>query len=132
MQWKNSMRAAVASVTAAAFLLAGCSKAVRVPDNTLKPSTEWKGLYQVRTTTDQFTTRSFSITDSTLVISRLCGSDEHFGKIQLPVTIMLADVRSVDRLENDNSRNFMVVGGILLVGIGIFVALVMSDAFAIE
>jgi hypothetical protein len=125
----RSIRAAVTMFTAAAFLLAGCERAVRVPDDKLAPSTEWKGLYRVTTKTEQFTTRDFSITDSTLVITRLGGSDEHFGRIQHPVTVTLADVRSVERLENDNARTALIIGGILLAGLGVFIALAIGGAF---
>ena len=110
------MRAAVALVTAAAFLLAGCSKAVRVPDNKLAPSTEWRGLYRVTTTTDQYTVRDFSITDSTLVITRLGGGDERYGIARLPLTIPIKDVRTVDKLEHNTTKTTMVVVGALLIG----------------
>jgi hypothetical protein len=122
------MRAAVAMVTAAAFFVAGCSKAVRVPNDTLKPATEWNGLHRVTTTTDEYTTREFSITDSTLVITRLGGSDSHYGRIKTPVIIPLADVRSVDRLENDHVHTGLFIGGVLLVAGGIAVALAIAAA----
>src|SRR5262249_50686779 len=117
---KSSMRAAVASVTAAAFLLAGCSKAVRVPNETLRPSTEWKGLHRVTTKTDHYTTRYFSITDSTLVITKLGGSDDHYGIAKLPLTIPLADVQSVEKLEDNPTNTGLVVVGALVLGAFIY------------
>lgn len=117
----RSIRAAVATCTAAAFFLAGCSKAVRVTDEKLAPSTEWEGLYRVTTSTDQFTTRHFSVNDFTLVITKLGGSDKHYSVVALPVTIPLGNVRSVDRLESENGRTaLVVVAGAILVGALIF------------
>ena len=113
-------RSAVAVVTSIAFLMAGCSRAVRVPDNKLAPSTEWKGLYRVTTTTDQFTTRNFSITDSTLVITKLGGSDKHYGIARLPLTIPFTDVRSVEKLEHNTTNTTLVVLGALLLGAFIY------------
>ena len=111
------MRAAVALVTAAAFLLAGCSKAVNVPANKLAPSTDWEGLYHVKTTTDQYTTRHFSVTDSTLVITKLGGSDKRYGRIDLPITVPLGDVRSVEKLETHAGKTtILVITGALLIG----------------
>ncbi len=110
----------MASATAAAFLLAGCSKAVQVPEKELAPSTEWKGLYRVTTTTDEFTTRHFSVMDSTLVITKLGGSDEHYGIARLPISISLADVRAVERLETRHGTTTMVVIGVALLGAFVF------------
>ena len=118
----RSIRAAVALVTAAAFFLAGCSKAVRVPDNKLAPSTEWEGLYRVTTTTDEFTARHFSVTDSTLVITKLGGSDKHYALIKLPVTIPLGEVKWVERLEGSDGQTAVTVVAIAVVAS--FVALI--------
>ena len=124
----RSIRAAVAMCTAAAFLLAGCERPVQVPNERLAPATEWEGLYRVTTTTDQFTTRHFSVTDSTMVITKLGGSDKHYGRIQLPITIPIEAVRSVDHLGANNSHTALAVGGILvLAGIIVFLATFRID-----
>lgn len=120
----RSIRAAVAMCTAAAFLSAGCSGVVHVSEHDLKPSTEWEGLYRVTTTTDQFTTRHFSVTDSTLVITKLGGSDKHYALIKLPVTIPLSDVKSVERLEHKDGQTAVTVAAIVVVAL--FIALIVS------
>jgi hypothetical protein len=108
----------VAVVTVVAFVVAGCSRAVRVPETKLAPSTTWDGLYRVTTTTEQFTTRHFLLTDSTLVITKLGGSDKRYGAVDLPITIPMKEVRSVDRLETNGANTLLVVlGGLLVLGV---------------
>jgi hypothetical protein len=121
------MRAAVGLVTAAAFLLAGCSRAVHVPGEKLAPSSEWDGLYHVTTTTDQFTTRHFSVTDSTLVITKLGGSDKHYALIKLPVTIPLGEVKSVERLEHNDGQTAITVVAIVVVSSLLAVLLYLKE-----
>ncbi|HET6463403.1 MAG TPA: hypothetical protein VFH33_06340 [Candidatus Krumholzibacteria bacterium] len=99
-----------------------------MPDEKLAPATEWEGLYRVSTTTDEFTTRHFSVIDSTLVITKLSGSDKQYGQIKLPLTIALADVRSVERLENNNSHTALLVAGVLLVAGTIAAIVVVGSA----
>ncbi|HKW15167.1 MAG TPA: hypothetical protein VJS69_11835 [Candidatus Krumholzibacteria bacterium] len=91
-----------------------------MPETKLTPSTEWKGLYRVTTTTDQYATRDFSITDSTLVITKLGGSDEHYGIAKLPLTIPIKDVRTVDKLEHNTTTTTLVVAGAVLFGLFIY------------
>jgi hypothetical protein len=121
------LRSAVAVVTVIALIVAGCSRAVRVPDNKLAPSTEWKGLYRVTTTTDQFTARHFSVTDSTLVITELGGTDKHYALVKLPVRIPLSDVKSVERLEGHDSQRAITIAGIVVVSLLIVAIIVLGN-----
>ena len=129
MHLKRPCSAAATAVTTLAFVAAGCSRAVRVPEGMLAPATAWEGLYRVETTTDQFTTRQFSVTDSTLVITKLGGSDKRYGAVDLPITIPMKEVRSVDRLETHAVNTYLVVLGGALVA---FVILIGSADFSWE
>jgi len=109
------VRAAVASVTAAAFLSVGCSGGARKSGHDLKPATEWEGLYRVTTTTDEYTTRHFSVTDSALVVTELAGTDKHYALVKLPLAIPLTDVKSVERLEHGDTQKGVTIAAIVVV-----------------
>ena len=123
------MRAAVALVTAAAFFLAGCSQhAIRVPEPELASRTEWKGRYRVTTETDQYTTRQFSISDSTLVISKSGARDKHEAVIEVPLRIPLDQVKSVERLEGHGTDTIIAVACLSVIGLFIVAAIVVSQS----
>jgi hypothetical protein len=125
----QTMRAAVALVTAAAFLLGGCSQhAALVPERELAARTEWEGLYRVTTTTDKYTTRQFSVSDSTLVISRFGVQDKHYNLVKVPLTIPLGDVKSVERLEGHGADTFIAVACFVVIGLFIAAGIVVSQS----
>jgi len=85
-----------------------------VPPRELAPRSQWHGLFRVSTTDDAYTVKEFAVTDSTLVISKLGGSDKRYGDAKLPIALPLRDVKSVDRLETDTGKTFLVaMGGVL-------------------
>jgi hypothetical protein len=110
-----------------AFVATGCSRTVRVPEGEIGPSSKRSGLHRIHTADDSYTTWQFSVTDSTLIIEKLSGSDDHYGKLALPFTVRLQDVQAVDRLERDGWKTGGVVVLILGVGAGILYLWALSN-----
>jgi hypothetical protein len=123
----QTMRAAVASYTAAAFFVAGCSGPVPVSKHDLAPSTEWVGLYRVTTKTDQFIARHFSIKDTALVITELGGEDKHYAVTTLPVSIPLDEVKSVERLDHKDTQRGVTIAALVVVSLLIAAIIIGSQ-----
>jgi hypothetical protein len=129
----RSFRATVALFAAAAFLLAGCAQhAIPVPESELGSRTDWEGLYLVTTKTDKYTTRQFSVSDSTLVISKFGARDKHYSLIKVPLSIPLSEVKSVERLEGHGSDTFIGVSALVVVGLFVVTGVVYVLLWNIE
>lgn len=99
-----------------------CTRSINVPERSLTHSTSYEGLYRIETRTTDFTVREFSVIDSTLVITRLGGSDKQFGTENLPIIVNLSDVSSISKLEASVIRTALAVVGVLAVAAVLIVA----------
>jgi hypothetical protein len=109
MPLRRAIRSTIGFLSLLAFVLSGCSRAVTVPPRELAPASQWHGRYRIKTTTAEFTARHFAVTDSTVVIRELAGSDKRYGDAELPITVPVQDVKSVERLDVDEGKTFVVV-----------------------
>jgi len=66
----------------------------------------------------KYIARLFAVTDSSVVVQELHGSDERFGEASVPISIPIREVESVERLETDHDRTrLFVLAGALVVGL---------------
>lgn len=106
------------------FSATSCTRSIPVPEHDLAATTQWHGLFRVRTAKDLFIVEQFAVTDSSLVVTQLAGSDERYGSSKVPISIDLHDLQSVERLETDRGKSSLVA--LLVIGAGIVVWAISS------
>lgn len=119
------MRRAIALVLTA-LMSTGCSKAIEIPRDQFEAASRDDSMRHRIELVDgtRYAVVRFSVTDSTLVIEELHRTDERRKKTALPLTIPIADVKSIDAIDIHEGRTFLlaativtvVVGGLLWIG----------------
>jgi hypothetical protein len=89
----------------------GCTKTIDVPrDQYEEVSLHPEGSYRIRMKANtEYLAYQFSVTDTTLVISRLSPLDDGDRKEQLPITLRLDDVESVARVETNHAASIVII-----------------------
>lgn len=120
---KRACRARMAPWIATVIIFGGtsCTRSVDVTEHSLAPPTKYEGLYRIETVTERFTVREFLISDSTLVIFRLSGSDKRYGTETMPIIVNVGGVRSISRLETSAPRTALALVGCVVFAAVIFV-----------
>jgi hypothetical protein len=127
-RWRDPVRRIVnASVMLA--LVTGCSRAVELPRHQFEAAShENSKTHRITSKAEaEYVVERFSVADSTLTIEALNPEDVRFGKATLPISISIADVESIQRIENGAPLYVAIIA----VGAFIAVAAILSggDAF---
>jgi len=97
-------------LTVLAFAASSCTKYVDVPRDQYGDTPRPVGSYRIRMKVNtEYVAYLFSVTDSTLVISRLSPLDQGDRQGQLPITLRLDDVESVARVEPSKAAPIVVI-----------------------
>jgi len=126
---KYLLRARILSLLLIPLFLGACSHAVDVPRNQYDDTSRLYDVdHKIRTVSgEEYHSAEFWVTESMLVISKLSPSDPRYQKVELPLSIPLSDVASVQRI--DSGPPLWAVG----VGVAAFVAvmavLTQGEAF---
>lgn len=85
-----------------ALVATGCTRTVAIPIAELEGAApEHKGRYRIWTTDgSRYITRGFSVSDSTIVIKNLDSYDDRYRVVELPVTLVLRDVKTIEKFES--------------------------------
>lgn len=112
---RHSLRRSIALILIV-FMAAGCSTAVEVPREQIESGTRRDdGIYSIRTVdNEKYAVRSFSMTDSTLVIEKLNATDARYKKAELPIILARDHVRAISKYELARGRSFFLLAGSFL------------------
>ena len=123
------LRARILSLLVIPLFLGACSHAVNVPRNQYDDTSLLYDVdHKIRTVSgEEYHSAEFWVTESMLVISKLSPSDPRYQTVELPLSIPLSDVASVQRI--DHGPPIWAIA----VGVGAFIAvmavLTQGEAF---